>query len=112
MERNTRCENMVMEIIKKHDGCRIEAFNGQVYDRRTVNAAVNILMLNEKTHTKGLAYHLGAPPYNQQMYWNHGIPKPKLKLKKNVNGRTPTHKLRAKKFTGELTDNSSTGRRS
>ena len=109
MERNQKCEKFILDSLR-HSPCLVEAFDGREFDKQTVNAAINGLLHDERVHNKGLVYCLGPPPSHQLMMRNGRIPKPKLKIKKNPTGKTSEHKMRAKKYRGDLTDKSSAER--
>ena len=107
MERHLECEKFILRTLQR-GACRIEAFDGREFNKATVNAAITYLLHEERIHSGvGFTYHLGPPPVHIR---KRKIPKPNFAMAKPA-GRIPEHKIRAKKFTGELTDKSSAERR-
>ena len=111
MERNRKCENMILDILKlKKVGCHIDAFDDGVFDKQTVNLSMNNLLHEEKIHNNGLTYHIGAPHPKLRMMRNGRMPKPNLKIKEPKEGKPRKRsdsKIRADRYFGDLTDKGS-----
>ena len=106
MERNRECEKFITRTLQRGE-CMIEAFDGREFDKQTVNASITHLLFTEAIHSNGFTYHLGPPPVALR---RRKIRQPDFSMAKSA-GRIPEHRIRAKKFTGELTDKSSAERR-
>lgn len=105
MQRHRECEKFIIRSLQR-GACRIEAFDGREFNKATVNASVNRLLHDEVIHSNGFFFHWGPPPV--------GIRKQKLRTPDltqlrsvlGKGGKPSEHRIRAKKYHGELTDKS------
>ena len=117
MERNEKCENFILDLLRK-GRCRIDAFYGAVFDKQTVDASLNELLHSEKVSWLGgslYALNLSAPKMlRNRLGKSRNGPRPdppKDTGKKKKKGRGKSRqKMRAERYTGDLTDKSSAER--
>ena len=103
MERNRACEKWILRTLQR-GSCRIENFDGREFNKATVNASLTNLLHDERIHSGvGFIYQLGPPPVALR---KRKIRQPDFSMAKPA-GRIPEHKIRAQKYSQELTDNSS-----
>ena len=107
MESNEKCERFILDSLRSSP-CRLEAFDGREFNKQTVNASINDLLHSEEMHYNFdiSSYQLGPPPLKNR---KREVRKPNFKLKKTgkKTGQISEHKMRAKRYTGELSDKSS-----
>ena len=110
MDRNEKCEKFIMDSLRRSP-CLVEAFDGREFDKQTVNASINDLLHTEAIHYnfEMSSYQLGPPPLKNRK-WKVRKPNFKLKTTGKKTGQVSDHKIRAKRYTGELSDKSSAER--
>ena len=110
MEKHQECEKFVLDSLRGGP-CRLEAFDGREFNKQTVNASINDLLHSEDIHYNFeiSSYQIGPPPLKNR---KRKVRKPNLKLKTTgkKTGQVSEHKIRAKRYTGELSDKSSAER--